>query len=170
MSMTTYVLCGYVAVLIIIQSFFMARLRRLIREFSKPTETTTRQLCDLMDSPLPQPDDGWHKDRLHEMILFSWDAPKEMAEEATADQLYEVVLARSNAQIAIGEYYDCNNWWASGTALRSTVIRLSQDGGQFGQRVATRLAAAVQYAASARIDVLKDARSDMLEALGDHII
>ena len=78
-------------------------------------------------------------------------------------------IARRTAQIIMHEYQDSENWWAAGTAMHSNVVVLSR-GGEFSQRVANRLAAAVRYGRSARADILEESRPDMLEALGDHIV
>ncbi|MCY4163024.1 MAG: hypothetical protein OXE93_02225 [bacterium] len=165
MDATLLMVICYMVVLIPTTIWLMRKNLQVLREIlNRDTE-----LIDVMLSPLPRPAEGWEQVRLFELMLFAWDAPKEMAEESATYDLYDIVKARRNAQIAIKEYKNCENWWAAGTVMYADVISLSH-GGQFSKRVAKRLAAAVRYASSAKAELLEESREDMLEALGDHII
>lgn len=161
----------WVVLLVYLGAFFPAHIWLLVKNHRtyRALLDCDKDLIELMADPLPRPDEGWERTRLFDLILFAWDAPKEMAEATTTDELYDIVRARRNAQIAIQEYQDSDNWWAAGTVLHADVLVLSR-AGQFSKRVADRLAAAVRYARSAKADILEESRPDMLEALGDHII
>ncbi len=165
MSPTWVILLVYLGVFFPTLIWLLVKNHRTFRAFLD----CDRELLELMADPLPRPDEGWDKARLFDLILFAWDAPKEMAEASATDELYDIVKARRNAQIAIQEYRDSDNWWAAGTVMHPDVIILSR-GGRFSKRVADRLAAAVRYARSAKADILEESRLDMLEALGDHIV
>lgn len=165
MSPTWLILLVYLGVFFPVHIWLLVKNHRVFRALLD----CDKDLLELMADPLPRPDEGWDKTRLFDLILFAWDAPKEMAEETTTDDLYDIVKVRRNAQIAIREYEDSDNWWAAGTVLHSDVLALGR-GGKFSKRVADRLAAAVRYAKSAKADILEESRPDMLEALGDHIV